>query len=182
MLPKTSEMEKKLSRAAKTRKVQKKEARLNDWKGLGHFFVIFEVILGSQFAWKSRFFEVKKQHDFEHYLFMFCGVLGMLWGVVFRTLGSSKMSVSSRRNTDFHKIGLPKAHSKNESPQRSENSHFWVNFGPILRAFFVQKRYQKSSKKRSGKKVGKKWSQGGLREIGLRTGRPLPEPSCLLGG
>jgi hypothetical protein len=38
MLPKTSEMEKKLSRAAKTRKVQKKEARLNDWKGLGPLF------------------------------------------------------------------------------------------------------------------------------------------------
>jgi len=38
MVPKTSEIEKKLSRAAKTRKVQKKQAGPNDWKGLGPHF------------------------------------------------------------------------------------------------------------------------------------------------
>ena len=151
-------------------------------KVLGHFLVIFEVILGSQFAWKSRFFEVKKTTPFRAYFFMFCGVLGMLWGVGFRTLGSSKMSVSSRRNTDFHKIGLPKSHSKKRATSKSDNSKIGIIFWSVLAAFLIQKRYQKSSKKRSGNKVGKKWSQGGLGEIDLRTGRPLPEPSCLLGG
>jgi hypothetical protein len=43
MLPKTSKIKKKLSRAAKTRKVQKKEAGLNDWKGLGPHFGDFGV-------------------------------------------------------------------------------------------------------------------------------------------
>jgi len=92
------------------------------------------------------------------------------------------MSVSSRRNTDFHKIGLPKSHSKKRATSKSDNSKIGGIFGLILRVFFVQKRYQKLSKKRSGKKGWKKWSQGGLREIGLREGRQFPEPSCLLGG
>jgi hypothetical protein len=112
---------------------------------------------------------------------MIVGVFGMLWGVFFRTLGSSKMNVSSRRNTDFHKIDLPKSHLKNESPQRGENSSFGVNFEPILRAFLVQKPYHKSGKKRSGEKVGKKWSPGALGEIGARPGNHFPDPSSLLG-
>ena len=98
---------------------------------------------------------------------IFC-VLGMLLEVVFRTLGSSKMSVSCRRNTVFHKIDLPKSHSKNKSPQSSENIDFGIKFGSFFKAFLGPKSYQKSSKKKNEEKNGKKWSRGGLREIGPR--------------
>ena len=128
------------------------------------------------------FFWFKKQQVFEQHFSCFFVFLECFWGVVFRTLGSSKMSVSSRRNTDFHKIGLPKSHSKKRATSKSDNSKIGRIFGPILGAFFVQKRYQKLSKKRSGKKGWKKWSQGGLGEIGRRERRQIPEPSCLLGG
>ena len=86
---------------------------------------------------------------------MIFGVFGMLLGVAFRTLGSSKMGVSCRRNTDFHKIDLPKSHSKNKSPQRSDNSNFGVNFGPILRAFLVKNATRNQVKKGVDKKLEK---------------------------
>ena len=151
-------------------------------KVLGHILVIFGDILAPKIVPNSNFFNVKKQHDFEYHFFMIFGVLEVVFGVDFRTLGYSNMSIWCRRNTDFHKSGLPKSHSKNESPQRGENSSFGVNFGPILRAFLVQKPYHKSGKKRSGEKVGKKWSQGGLGRIGLRERELFSEPNCLLGG
>ena len=69
MLPKTSEMEKKLSRAAKTRKVQKKEARLNDWKGLGPHFGYFGDHFGCQNGAKILFVPMQKTRRFQRTLF-----------------------------------------------------------------------------------------------------------------
>ena len=79
----------------------------------------------------------REYHDFAHYFLMILCAFLVFFSVDFRSLGSSKVGVSCRRNTDFHKFGVPKAHSKNESPQRSGNSNFGVNFWPILRFFVV---------------------------------------------
>ena len=130
----------------------------------------------------SIFFNVKKQHDFEYHFFMIFGVLEVVFGVDFRTLGYSNMSIWCRRNTDFHKSGLPKSHSKNESPQRGENSSFGVNFGPILRAFLVRNPTINQVKKGVGKKLEKMVPRRVEGEIlGCILG-VFPEPNCLLGG
>ena len=59
-------------------------------KVLGHICVIFGVILSSKMVPKSLFVQCKKTHDFEYNLFMIFGVLGVVFGVDVRTLGSSK--------------------------------------------------------------------------------------------
>ena len=86
-------------------------------KVLGHILMICGSILAPKIVPTSYFFRCKKQHDFEYHFLMIFGVLGMVFGVDFRTLGYSNMSIWFRRNADFHKSGLPKSRLKNESPQ-----------------------------------------------------------------
>ena len=151
-------------------------------KVLGHILLIFGSILAPKMVPKSLFFRCRKTPGFEVSFFHIVGVFLVIFGVDFRTLRYSKMSISSRRNTDFHKFGLPKSRSKNESPQSSEQMRFGVNFGPLFWAFLLQKRYQKSSQKKSGEKVEKKWSPDALSRSGSPPRDGFWDPNSLLGG
>ena len=126
-------------------------------KVLGHILVIFGVIFGPQMAPKSSFFPCKKTRRFQLTFVNIFGCFLMVFGVNFRTLGSSNMSISCRRNTDFLIFGLPKSRSKNESPQSSNKIVFGLNFGPIFKAFWdknasrnqVKNMFEKNQEKRS---------------------------------
>ena len=109
--PKTSQIERQSKwghENAKQRSQNKKTQRIG--KLLGPILVIFGSILAPKMVPKSLFFYETKQHDFEDHCFMVFGVFLMIFGVEFGTLGYSKMSIWSRRNTNFHKFGLPKSH------------------------------------------------------------------------
>ena len=107
-------------------------------KLLGHILVIFGVILDPKCDQNPQFFHAKKQHDFNYHFFVFWDVFLMVFGVDFRTLESSKVSIWCRRNTHFLIVALPKSCSKNESPQSSKKVRFWLNFEAILGVDFVK--------------------------------------------
>ena len=148
----------------------------------GHILVIFGSILAPKMVPNSNFFYVKKQHDFEYHFFMIFGVLEVVFGVDFRTLGYSNMSIWFRRNTDFHKSGLPKSRLKNESPQSSEKMRLWLNFGFTFLSFLVPKTLPEIKSKKEWGKSWKKWSPGALREFGSPPRNGFWDPGSLLGG
>ena len=73
----------------------------------------------------------------------------------FRPLGSSKMSIWCRRNTDFLIFGLPNSCSKNESPQSSKILRFVLSLGAMFLAFRVKHATKNQVKKGVGKKLEK---------------------------
>ena len=77
-------------------------------KLLGHILMIFRVILDAKMVPKSYLFACKKTTRFQLAFLAFLEVFLMVFGVIFRTLEPSKMSISSRRNTHFHIICVPK--------------------------------------------------------------------------
>ena len=72
------------------------------------------------------------------------------------TLGSLKMSISSRRNTDFHIFYLRKCDLEIGTRKNSKKLSFWKDFGVHFCDFFVIKRVSKSSRKKTRKKNDKK--------------------------
>ena len=89
---------------------------------LGHIFVICVVILNPKWHQNRHLFHTKKQHDFNYHFGVFWDVFLMVFGMDFRTLEPSKMSIWCTRNTDFLIFGLPKSRSKNDSPQSSNKN------------------------------------------------------------
>jgi hypothetical protein len=73
------------------------------------------------------------------------------------TLGSLKMSISSRRNTDFHVFYPRKCDLEIGTRTNSKKLSFWKDFGLHFCDFFFLKRVLKSSRKKARKKVRKKW-------------------------
>jgi hypothetical protein len=71
--PKPSKFVKQLSSAAKTRKVQKKEAPLNDRKDLGPHFGYFGDHFGCQNGAKILFVTMQKTRRFQRTLFNVLG-------------------------------------------------------------------------------------------------------------
>ena len=72
------------------------------------------------------------------------------------TLGSLKMSISSRRNIDFHVLHPRKCDLETGTRQHSKKLSFWKDFGLHFCDFFFLKRVLKSSRKKTRKKVSKK--------------------------
>ena len=127
-------------------------------KLLGHIFMILGVILGSKIL-KSLFPPCKKTRRFQLTFFNILGCFLMVFGVNFRTLGSSNMSIWCRRNTDFLIFGLPNSCSKNESPQSSKIMRFLLNFGAIFGVLLVKNATRNQVKKRVGEKLKKSGPQ-----------------------
>ena len=75
------------------------------------------------------------------------------------TLGSLKMSISSRRNTDFHVLYPRKCDLEIGTRTNSKKLSFWKDFGLHFCDFFLLKRVLKSSRKKTRKKVTKKLKQ-----------------------
>ena len=71
----------------------------------------------------------------------------------FRTLGSSKMSVSSRRNVHFRIFDLPQSRSKSESKKSSTKVGCYLLFEVIFWSFFS---FQNVSENQFEKKLGNK--------------------------
>ena len=149
------------------------------WATFWSFLVSF---WGLKWKQKSNFFQPKKQDDFEKHFVMILVVLGTIFGVEFRSLEYSKMSISPRRNTNFHFFCLPKSHSKNASSKNCKKMVFGFHFGLIFGAFWLQNDLQKSDEKYVGKKTRKKWSPRALGEIDLSTRRDISRPEPLLEG
>ena len=110
MLPKTFQIERKCSFCDENEKSEKKRGR-SQW--LPRFSATFWWFLDPFCPPKWRpnpfFSYVKKQDDFNQHSFEFFDVSGVVFGVFFGTLESSKSSISSRRNTNFFILGLPKS-------------------------------------------------------------------------
>jgi hypothetical protein len=75
------------------------------------------------------------------------------------TLGSLKMSISSRRNTDFHVLYPRKCDLEIGTRKNSKKLSFWKDFGVHFCDFFLIKRVSKSSRKKARKKMRKKLKQ-----------------------
>ena len=75
------------------------------------------------------------------------------------TLGSLKMSISSRRNTDFHVFYPRKCDLEIGTRKNRKKLSFWKDFGLDFYDFFLLKRLLKSSRKKTCKKVSKKLKQ-----------------------
>ena len=72
------------------------------------------------------------------------------------TLGSLKMSISSRRNTDFHVFYLRKCDLEIGTRTNSKKLSFWKDFGLHFCDLFLLKRVLKASKKKVCKQVRQK--------------------------
>jgi len=127
MRPKTSKFEKISKGVTKTRKVEKKEASLKEGQALGPHFADFWIHFSSQNGAQILIYSIQKNNTISSIFFDDFWCFLMIFGVNFRTLEPSEMSISSRRNTDFHKIGLPNARSKKNSPQGSKQTSFGCN-------------------------------------------------------
>ena len=95
-----------------------------------------------------------------------------LFGGLLDTLGPLKMSISSRRNHDFHLFGLSETRSKNISRKSHKNVRFLIDLGILFERFFLKK----DSKNQVQKKFGKKTPKSKLFHF-LGSGR-----RCLLAG
>ena len=71
------------------------------------------------------------------------------------TLGSLKMSISSRRNTDFHVFYLRKCDLEIGTRKNSKKLSFWKDFGLHFYDVFLLKRVLKSSRKKTRKQMRK---------------------------
>jgi hypothetical protein len=80
-------------------------------------------------------------------------VLGVFWG----TLGSLKMSISSRRNTDFHVFYPRKCDVEIGTRKNRKKLSFWKDLGLHFCDFSLLKRVLKLSRKTIRKKMRKKW-------------------------
>ena len=102
----------------------------------------------------------EKTTRFLVYVFhIFCCFFFTILGVFLGTLGSLKMSISSRRNTDFHVFYLRKCDLEIGTRKNSKKLSFWKDFGVHFCDFFFLKRVLKSSRKKTRKKVSKKLKQ-----------------------
>ena len=82
-------------------------------------------------------------------------VLGVFWG----TLGSLKMSISSRPNIDFHICYPRKCDLEIGTRQNRKKLSFWKDLGLHFCDFFLLKRVLKASPKKTRKKMRKKLKQ-----------------------
>ena len=122
---------------------------------MGHILTILWVKLGTQMAPTSYVFPCKKTRRFQLTFVNILGCLLIVFGVNFRTLGSSNIRIWCRRNADFHKSGFPKSHLKNESPQSMEKIGFGVNVGSLFWVSFNKNATRNQIKKRVGRKLEK---------------------------
>ena len=130
-------------------------------KLLGHILMIFRVILDAKMVPKSYFFACNKTTRFQLAFFTFLEVFLMVFGVIFRTLEPSKMSISSRRNIHFHIFGLPKSRSKKKSPRSSNKKQMLAYFWTIFwRCFLVKNASRNQVQKNVGKKTEKSGPRG----------------------
>ena len=83
----------------------------------------------------------------------------MILGLFLGTLGSLKMSISSRRNVDFHVLYPRKCDLEIGTQTNSKKLSFWKDFGLHFCDFFLLKRALKSSRKKTSKKVSKMLKQ-----------------------
>ena len=98
----------------------------------------------------------KKTTRFLLYFFQTFHCLFDGFGSVLGTLGSLKMSISSRRNTDFHVFYPRKCDLEIGTRTNSKKLSFWKDFGLHFCDFFLSKRVLKSSRKKARKKMRKK--------------------------
>ena len=75
------------------------------------------------------------------------------------TLGSLKMSISSRRNTDFHVFDHRKCDVEIGARKNRKKLSFWKDLGLLFYDFSFLKRVLKLSPKKTRKKVRKKLKQ-----------------------
>ena len=124
-------------------------------KVLGHFLVIFDVILGSQFVWKSRFFEVKKQHDFEHRFLTFWDVFWRFLEWIFEPLDIQKWAYGVGETPIFTFLAFPN-HARETSRLRVMKK---ADLGLILDHFFEFVAPKTLPEIKSKKKWGKSWKK-----------------------
>jgi hypothetical protein len=91
--------------------------------------------------------------------FTFFAVFLTVLGVFLGTLGSLKMSISSRRNTDFHVFGPRKCDLEIGTRKNRKKLSFWKDLGLHFCDFSLLKRVLKSSRKKTSKKMRKKLKQ-----------------------
>ena len=96
---------------------------------------------------------VKIRLDFYYTLFRFFIVLLMVLGMFWGTLGSLKMSISFRRNTDFHVFDPRKCDFGIGTRKNRKKLCFWKDFGVSSSDFFLIKRVLKSSRKKTRKQM-----------------------------
>ena len=83
----------------------------------------------------------------------------MVLGVFWDTLGSLKMSISSRRNTDFHVSDPRKWDLEIGIRTNRKKLSFWKDLGLHFCDLSLLKRVLKSSRKKARKKVRKKLTE-----------------------
>ena len=87
--------------------------------------------------------------------FTFCAVFLTVLGVFLGTLGSLKMSISSRRNTDFHVFYPRKGDLEIGTRKNRKKLSFWKDFGLHFYDIFLIKRVLKASQNKTRKKIKK---------------------------
>ena len=76
----------------------------------------------------------------------------MVWGVLLGTLGSLKISISSRGNTDFHVFDPRKCDLEIGTRKNRKELSFWKDLGLHFCDLFLLKRVLKASQEKPGKK------------------------------
>ena len=87
--------------------------------------------------------------------FSFCAVCLTVLGVFLGTLGSLKMSISSRRNTDFHVFYPRKCDVEIGTRTNRKKLSFWKDLGLHFCDFSLLKRVLKASQNNTRKKIKK---------------------------
>ena len=87
--------------------------------------------------------------------FTFCAVFLTILGVFLGTLGFLKMSILSRRNTDFHVFYLRKCDVEIGTRTNTKKLGFWKDLGLHFCDFSLLKRVLKLSRKTTRKKMRK---------------------------
>ena len=101
--PKTTKIDQKSNSGPQLEKSQKKLGFPQWWASSWATFVWFwRSFWGPNLHTKSTFLQLKSWRDFEQHFPMIFGVLGMFFWLFFQPQGSSILSISFRRNTNFH--------------------------------------------------------------------------------
>ena len=79
--------------------------------------------------------DVKKRLDFHYSCFRHFTVFFMVLGVFLGTLGSLKMSISSRRNTDFHVFDPRRCEFEIGTRKNRKKLSCWKDFGDSFADF-----------------------------------------------
>ena len=101
----------------------------------------------------------KQTTRFLLFFFTCCIVFLMVLGVFWGTLGSLKMIISSRRNTDFHVFNPRECDLEIGTRKKRKKLSAWKDLGVHFCDFSLLKRVLKASKKKTRKKVRKKLKQ-----------------------